>query len=186
MRAGDGLVRAGSGSVVSRAKCDGSKKNKQNLLLPFHPLTNIEINEYYKNEPTFNGVYSRNNLPNKIKKGPYVINLDEYGNTGTHWVSFFVKPKYTTGSSSSERTVYFDSYGVEHIPKEINKFNGNSDVKSNIFRIQAYDSIMCGYFFIKLINYMLKGKNLLDYNNLFSPNDFKKNARIIKRIFKKE
>ena len=136
MRAGDGIVRAGS----------GIKKNL-NSLLPFHPLTNIEINEYYKNEPRFNGVYSRNDLPNKIKNRAYVINLDEYRNTGTHWVSLFVKPKYT---------VYFDSFGVEHIPKETNKFIRskelgpavNNDIKSNIFRIQAYDSIMCGYFCI--------------------------------------
>ena len=52
--------------------------------------------------------------------------------------------------------------------------------------LQAYDSIMCGYFCIKFINYMLKGKTLLDYTNLFSPNDFKKNNQIIKRIFKNE
>ena len=62
MRAGDGIVRAGDGIVRAG---DGSKKTL-NLLLPFHPLTNIEISEYYKNEPRFNGVYSRNNLPNKI------------------------------------------------------------------------------------------------------------------------
>ena len=111
----------------------------------------------------------------KLKKGAYIINLDEYENTGTHWVSLFVKPKYT---------IYFDSFGVEHIPKEINKFIRN-DIKSNIFRIQAYDSIMCGYFCIEFIDYMLKGKTLLDYTNLFSPNDFKKNDQIIKRIFKK-
>ena len=156
------------------------------MLLPFHPLANIEISEYYKNEPRFNRVYSRNNLPNKIKKGAYVINLDEYENTGTHWVSLFVKLKYT---------VYFDSFGVEHIAKEINKFIRNSDttnssslerIKSNIFRIHAYDSIMCRYFCIEFINYMLKGKTLLDYTNLFSPNDFKKNDRVIKRIFKNE
>ena len=129
---------------------------------------------------------SRNNLPNKIKKGAYVINLDEYENTGTHWVALFVKPKYT---------VYFDSFGIEHIPKEINEFIrskelghavGNNDIKSNIFRIQAYDSIMCAYFCIEFINYMLKGKTLLDYTNLFSPNDFKKNDQVIKRIFKNE
>ena len=63
MRAGEGIARAGEGS--------GSKKKKLNSLLPFHPLTNIEISEYYKNEPRFNVVYSRNNLPNKIKKGAY-------------------------------------------------------------------------------------------------------------------
>ena len=98
MRAGDGIVRAREGS---------ESKKTLNSLLPFHPLTNIEINEYYKNEPRFNGVYSRNNLPNKIKKEAYVINLDEYENTGTHWVALFAKPKYT---------VYFDSFGIEHIP----------------------------------------------------------------------
>ena len=68
---------------------------------------------------------------------------------------------------------------MEHIPKEINKFI-NSDttklsslkrIKSNIFRIQAHDSIMCGYFRIEFINYMLEGKRLLDYTDLFSPND---------------
>ena len=130
-------------------------------------------------------MYSRNNLPNKIKKGAYVINLDEYENTGTHWISLFVKPKYA---------VYFDSLGIEHIPKEINKFINNDTtkssslerIKSNIFRIQDYDSIMCGYFCIEFINYMLKGKTSLDYTNLFSPNDFQKNDRVIKRIFKNE
>ena len=131
-------------------------------------------------------MYSRNNLPNKIKKGAYVINLDEYDNTGTHWVALFVKPKYTTESSSLESTIYFDSFGVEHIPKEINRFIGSSDIKSNIFRIQAYDSIMCGYFCIEFINYIFKGKTLLDYTNLFSPKNFKKDDQIIKRIFKNE
>ena len=100
MRAGEGIVRVGS----------GSKKNPLNLLLPFHPLTNIEISEYYKNEPRFNGVYSRNNLPNKIKKGAYVINLDEYENTGTHWVSLFVK---------ANKVIYFDSIGIEHISEKL-------------------------------------------------------------------
>ena len=72
---------------------------------------------------------------------------------------YFFKPKYT---------VYFHSFGVQHIPKEINKFIDNKKIKASIFRIQAYNSIMCGYFCIKFINYMLKGKTLLDYTNLFS------------------
>ena len=113
MRAGDGIVRAGEGSR--------SKKNPLNSLLPFHPLTNIEISEYYKNEPRFNGVYSRNNLPNKIKKGADTINLDEYENTGTYWVSLFVK---------TNEVIYFDSFGVEHIPKEINKFIRSKELRS--------------------------------------------------------
>ena len=139
-------------------------------------MANIEISEYYKIEPRFNGVYSRNNLPSKIKKGPYVISLDEYESTGTHWVSLPVK---------ANEVFYFDSFGVEHIPKEINKFIDNKKIKASILRMQAYDSIMCGYFCIEFINYMLKGKALLDYANLFSPNDFKYNDRVIKRIFKK-
>ena len=153
-------------------------KKNLNSLLPFHPLTNIEISEYYKNEVRFNGVYSRNNLPNKIKKGAYVMNLDEFENTGTHWVYLFVK---------TNEVIYFDSFGVEYIPKEINKFIGNKKIKARLFRIQAYDSTMCGYFCIEFINYMLKGKTLLlDYIRLFSPKDFKKNDRVIKRIFKNE
>ena len=87
---GKGIVRAGDGTVRAG---EGSKKENLNLLLPFHPLTNMEICEYYANEPRFNGVYSRNNLPNKIKKGAYVINLDEYENAGTHWIALFVKTK---------------------------------------------------------------------------------------------
>ena len=81
--------------------------------------------------------------------------------------------------------VYFDSFGIEHIPKEIKHAICNKEIKANVFRIQAYDSIICGYFCIEFINYMLKGKTLLDNTNLFTPNDFKKNDQIIKRIFKK-
>ena len=83
MRASEGIVRAGEGS--------GSKKENLNSLLPFHSLTNIEISEYYRNEPRFNGVYSRNNLPNKIKKEAYVINLDEYENIGSLYLLKLMK-----------------------------------------------------------------------------------------------
>ena len=92
-----------------------------------HPLTDFEIQKYYQNEPRFNGVYSRDNLP-KIKDGAYVINLDEYSDIGTHWVALYVQNNAVT---------YFDSLGVEHIPKEIRTFIGNKNVKTNIFRIQA-------------------------------------------------
>ena len=78
--------------------------------MPAHPLTNFETQDYFKNEPRFNGVFPRNNLPKKNKKGAYVINLDEYKNTGTHWVVLFVK---------RDEVIYFDSFGVEHIRKEI-------------------------------------------------------------------
>ena len=69
---------------------------------------------------------------------------------------------------------YFDSFGVEHIPKEIKTFISIKNIKTNIFRIQAYDSIMCGYLCIGFINFMLAGKTLTDFTNLFSPNNLKK------------
>ena len=92
------------------------KKKKSNLLTLFHPLTNFEISEYYENEPIFNGVYSRDNLPANIKKGAYVINLDEYEDASTHWIALYVK---------NQKVVYFDSFDVEHVPKEIIKFIKN-------------------------------------------------------------
>ena len=142
--------------------------------MPPHPLTNSEIQKYYHNELKFNGVYSRDNLPNKIKDGAYIINLDEYSDIGTHWIALYVKNNDIT---------YFDSFGVEHIPKEIIKFIENRNIKTNIFRIQAYDSIMCGYFCIGFIDFMLKGKSLTAYTNIFSSNDFKKNDNKILKYF---
>ena len=128
----------------------------------------------YENEPRFNGVYSRDNLPNKIKDGAYVINLDEYSDIGTHRVALWV---------NNNNVTYFDSFGVEHIPKKIIKFIENRNINTNIFRIQAYDSIMCGYFCIGFIDFMFKGKTLTDYTNLFSRNDFKKNDDTILNYF---
>ena len=78
---------------------------------------------------------------------------------------------------------YFDSFGVEHIPKEIRTFIVNKTIKTNIFRIQAYDSIMCGYFCIWFVDFMLEGKTLTEFTNLFSPNNSKKNDHIILNYF---
>ena len=80
--------------------------------------------------------------------------------------------------------IFVDSFGVEYIPEEIIKKIGNKNIKTNIFRIQDYDSIMCGYFCILFIEYMLNNKTLTDFTNLFSPWDFKKNGKIIGRHFK--
>ena len=90
-----------------------------------HPLTNFEIQKYYQNEPRFNGVYSRDNLP-KIKDEAYVINLDEYSDIGTDWVALYV---------NNNNVTYFDSFGVEHIPKEIKAFINNKNLKASVFRI---------------------------------------------------
>ena len=124
-----------------------------------------QIQKYYKNEPRFNGVFSRNNLPRKIKDGAYVINLDEYANIGTHWIAFLC---------NKNETVYFDSFGVEYILEEIKESIRNKNIKANIFRVQENDSLMCGYFCIRFIDFMLPGKKLTDYTNLFFPHDLKK------------
>ena len=86
-------------------------------MLP-HPLTNFELQKYYKNKPKFDSVYSRNNLP-KIKEGAYVINLDEHKSIQTHWIALYV---------NGNKVKYFDSFGVEHIPKEIKKLIGNKNM----------------------------------------------------------
>ena len=142
--------------------------------MPPHPLTNFEIIQYYENEPRFNGVYSKNNLPKMIKNGAYVINLDEYADVGTHWIALHAK---------NNEVMYFDSFGVEHVPKEVKNFIGNKDIKTNIFRIQAYTSIMCGYFCIGFIDFMLAGKTFIDFTNSFSPHNFEKNDKIVLNYF---
>ena len=102
IRAGEGTARVGYGSKKLSLKFF--------FLIPPHPLTNFEIEMYYQNEPRFNGVYSRDNLPDKIKDGVYVINLDEHSDIGTSCIALYVNNKIAT---------YFESFGVEHIPKEI-------------------------------------------------------------------
>ena len=97
-------------------------------MLP-QPLTNFV--KFYQNKPKFNGVYSRNNLL-KIKDGSYVINLDKYKSIGTHWIALYV---------NAENVTYFDSFGVEHVPKEIKKFTGNKNVITNIYTSIRFDNV---------------------------------------------
>ena len=137
-------------------------------------MSNFEIEEYFKKEPKFKGVYSRNSLPSLSKDGGYVVNLDERGEAGTHWVAIHIKgPKAT----------YFDSFGIEHIPNEVLRFLHKKDIDSNIFRVQSKKSVLCGYFCIKFLEYMFSGKTLTEYTNLFSPTDFNKNDKKVLRLF---
>ena len=126
--------------------------------------------------------------------------MDEYDDVGTHWIALYVRNicinnvrnicinnvrnVCINNVRNSNNCIYFDSFGVEYIPNEIKNFIGNKDTISTIFRLQAYDSIMCGYFCINFIDYMLKNKTLLDFTDLFSPYDFKKNDEIITEMFK--
>ena len=139
-------------------------------MLP-HLVTNFEIQKYYQNDSKLNGVYSSNNLP-KIKDGAYAINLDEYKSIGTRWIALYV---------NTNNIVYIDiQYKI--LDYSI-KFIENKNIRTNICRIQAYDSIMFGYFCIGFIDFMLKGKSLLDYTNVFSPNDHQKNDKILIKYF---
>ena len=146
-----GIIRAGIGFKGLQSK--GGKRN----------VRDFKIQKYYQNKPRFNGVCSRDNLYNEIKDEAYVMNFDEYSDIGTHWTALY---------SLNNNVTYFDSFGVEHIPKEIRKFIGIKNVQTNIFRIQAYDSVMCEYFCIKFIDFVLKDKSLTDFTNLFLPNNF--------------
>ena len=106
--------------------------------MPFHLLTNFEISKYFKNEPRFNGVYSRDNLPKTIKKGAYVIDFDEYTDIGTHWIALYVQSTsaYETYVKTNE-VIYFDSFGVEHIPL-LKKFK-------NLLVIKTLKRVYLGY-----------------------------------------
>ena len=80
--------------------------------------------------------FSRDNLSDKIKDGTYVVNRDEYTDAGTHWIALFCW---------QNELVYFESVGIDYLPDEIKEFIGNKNIKANTFRIQASNSVMCGY-----------------------------------------
>ena len=104
-------------------------------------------------------------MPEKIKDGAYVINLDEYADVGTHWIALFC---------NRSEIIYFDSFGVEHVPEEIKKFIGHKSLKANIFQVKANNSIMCGYFYTGIIEFMLAGKKLTIFLVCFLPMTLKK------------
>ena len=120
----------------------------------------------------------------KINDGAYIINIDKYSDIGTHWVALYMQ-------NNNNNVIYFNSFGVEHIPKEIKTFINrplssalqNKNIKTNIFIIQAYGSITCGYFCIGFIDFMLARKTFTEYTNLFSPDNFKKNDDIVLNYF---
>ena len=130
------------------------------------PLNNFEIQKYCQNKPKCSGVYSRKNL-SKIKNGIFIMNLDECESLETHRIIL---------NANAENVTYFDSFRVEHVSEEIRKFSKN--VIANTYRIQAYHSIMCEYFCIGFIDFTWKDENLLEYTNLFSAYNYKKNDKI--------
>ena len=144
------------------------------ILVLLHPLSNIEITKYFNYEPRFNGVFLKGNL-SRIKDRANVINLNDKQSKSTPWVSLVI---------DRSTALYFDSFRIEYIPQELlNKIKDKS-ITRNILRIQFQDSIICRFYCIAFIEYMIAGKTLLNYTNLFSPNDYKKNDKIIRNYFK--
>ena len=154
VRTGKGIVRAGYGSSI--------KKRSSNFTTSFNKF---EKKEHYENEHRLNDVYFRDNLPKTLKNGSYEINLDECADVGTHCIALYVK---------NNELIYFDCFDVERVPKEIKRFIGYKNIKTNIFRIQPDNSIICGYFCMGFINFLFAGKSLIDYTSLFSPYNFKR------------
>ena len=129
------------------------------------PMMNLDLMEFF----------SRNNLPT-TKDEVYVINLDDKNSKGTQWFSLFL---------NRNRAVYFDSFGIKYIPPEVLKKIKDKSITHNIrTTYEDNESIVCGFYCIAFIEYMLAEKTLLDYTNLFSLNDYKKNDKIIYKYFK--
>ena len=116
-------------------------------------------------------------MSKNIKEGAYLINLDKYADVGTHWIALYALNNDIT---------YFDSFGVEDIPKEIRSCIGNAIIETNISRIQANNSMMCRYCCIGFNYFIIEGKTLIDDSSLFSPYDFEKNDGIILSYFQNE
>ena len=113
----------------------------------------------------------------KVKDRAYGVKFDEYADAGRHCIVLYV---------ADYEIIHFDSFGIKHVPKEIEKFIGHKNIKANIFRIQSNNSIMCGYFFIGFIDFTFTHKTLIDFTSFFSPYDFEKNDKIILSYFKNE
>ena len=106
-----------------------------------------------------------------------MINLDEYADVGANSIALFC---------DRNEIVYFNSFGVEHVPEEIKEFIGNKNIKANIFRVQANNLIMCGYFCIGFIDFMFANKKLSDFTSFFYLMTLKRNEGIILSYFKDE
>ena len=133
-----------------------------------------KVSKYYETNCRFKGAFSRSNLP-RIKDRAYVIILDDKNSKGAHWASLF---------SNRNIAVYSDSFGIEYIPQEVLNKIKDTSITHNIFRRQDNESIMCGFYSIAFIEYVLAGRVLLDYTNLFSPDDYKKNDKTMCKYFK--
>ena len=153
------------------------------MLLPFHPLTNVEIDNYYVGNKFFKGTFARDRFNKRHtakQHGAYVFNLEEMGKSGSHWVCLIMR--------DDNFVYYFDSFGVTHVPIEISKFIGeNKEIIKNDMILQDLQSVMCGYYCIAFIDFVLdndiSGLDTVDkFCDMFTK-DTVKNEKIIKNMF---
>ena len=129
-----------------------------------HPFSNIKITEYFSCKPKFNSGFSRNNL-SRLKDGAYVINLNDNKSKGTNWVSLFI---------DRNTVIYFNSLELNIFLKKNFKKSKKNQLLT-IYLEYKNESTICRFYYIAFIKYILAGKTLLDYTNLFSRNNYKKN-----------
>ena len=120
--------------------------------MPPHPLTNFETQKYYQNEPRFNGAYSRDNLPEKIKDGAYIINFDEYADVGTHFIAVFC---------NKSQIVYFDNFDVQMFLKKLRRFLVIKTKKLAFFEYNQISQQCVGTFALDSLVLYLQVKNCL-------------------------
>ena len=139
--------------------------------MSLYPLTEFEVQKYYQHEPKFNGLYSKNKLT-KIKGWSICNNIDAFKSIATHWIALYV---------NGNTVIYFDSFGGEHIPKEIEKFIGTKSIITNIYRIQACNLFDDAWILLYSI-YWFYAKRLKfsKLNKLFSPNKYENDKMILK------
>ena len=148
--AGKGIVRACSGKKKRKRICESWLWKRIGFLMLPQPLTNFEIQKYYENEQWFDGGFSRDNFPKTIKDGYAPCHNKPW------WICRCGKTSVLFCNRSE--IVCFDSFGVEHVFKEIKEFAVNKNIIANIFRVQANNSEMCEYFCIGFIDFMLADK----------------------------
>ena len=137
-----------------------------------YPVTNIKI-QRYQNRSKFKYIYSQNNLPNTVKNGSYIVKIDKCRSIVMYWIALY---------SNYNSVTYFDSFGVEQIPEETNRFIDNKNI-TVIFRTPTYDLIMCRYFCIGFPDSVFNVKTLTGFTNIFLPHNFRKNDEVILRYF---
>lgn len=147
---------------IKLSKTDITNNKIKEIIHPIHSLSNFEIEDYFKLVGIKGGVYSKDNVPNKIGVNScYIINLDDSGNDGTHWVLLMNK--------KTEKTIlYFDSFGVKYPPKSILEMKTNKLIVCNNKKIQDINSLLCGYYCLKLaLECLVKDKKYIDVINHF-------------------